>query len=75
MTITLNKPGELLSAKVDGVDAIIYVSLSSLDTDGKARYRYAPGHKLAHELIDKKSSVEVIGPVVSQMDMTKYRKS
>ena len=41
----------------------MYLTLSELDVDGKPRWRYAPGRKNAHELIDKTAKVDVLEPV------------
>jgi hypothetical protein len=57
------QPGQILSARVAGRRAEVYITLSFLDVDGKPRYRYAPGHKKAHEVIDKTEKVEILGPV------------
>jgi len=57
------QPGQILRAKVAGRKAEVYITLSFLDVDGKPRYRYAPGHKKAHEVIEKTELVEILGAV------------
>ena len=59
----MHKPGQVLYAKVNGKKAKVYLTLSELDVDGKPRWRYAPGRKNAHELIDKTAKVDVLEPV------------
>jgi hypothetical protein len=59
----MNQPGQILRAKVAGRKAEVYITLSFLDVDGKPRYRYAPGHKKAHEVIEKTELVEILGAV------------
>lgn len=53
----------MVRALVNGSEADIYLTLSFLDVDGKPRYRYAPGHPNAHEVIEKGVSVEILGVV------------
>lgn len=57
------KPGQLLRAIVNGKKAKVYLTLSELDTDGKPRWRYAPGTKKAHTLIPLSDPVKVLGEV------------
>ena len=54
-------PGRLMDATVDGKRAVIYLTLSHLDVDGKPRWRKAPGQKDAHAVIDKGVEVKIIG--------------
>lgn len=57
----MNQPGQILNARVDGRSAKVYLTLSHLDVDGKPRWRYAPGHRKQHEVIDKSCKVEIVG--------------
>ena len=62
MTEDSYRPGQKLRAKVDGVDAIVYLSLST-ETKGDRRdhcWRHAPP---SNEIIPKTSEVTILGKV------------
>lgn len=66
-------PGIVHLAEVDGKKRRVYLTIESIGLDLKPKWRYAPGDKNQHELVD--GQVSVIGRESRfKMDMKKYRK-
>lgn len=66
-------PGIVHLAEVDGKKRRVYLTIESIGMDLKPKWRYAPGDKNQHELVD--GQVSVIGRESRfKMDMKKYRK-
>lgn len=66
-------PGIVHLADVDGKKRRVYLTIESIGMDLKPKWRYAPGDKNQHELVD--GQVNIIDREFRfSMDMKKYRK-